>query len=256
MFKHPEKVLETMFHRRTLKTITPGVLTVSAYANFYPVCYKSSTGKIEGLDVDIMVEFCRLTKMKLKIIEKSDFNGIWLDPVHGISDIAIGGIGISDKRTRVHTTWTIPYFYVKRTCVYNLDNPIKQFPRDVTGIIRGTQGSTGWLDGQLRMKNAKKTRLLKNGHTDHDDIQSLKYGKIQGLLRGSFVGKALVAAHPKEFGMVRPWDIDHSLVASDGEVFAYPCNIRSGVGVLLSALLTEDIMNSELGHLIKKYNLE
>lgn len=209
---------------------------------------------ISGLDVDIMKEFCKLTGLKLRLVERNDFNGIWFDPIRKLSDVSIGGIGITDKRTKPGMQWSIPYFYVFRTVVFNKANPIRKFPESITYDVRGTPGSTGYIDAEARLDAYGNRNLLKKGKTDQQDIQDLKDGKIQGLMRGSFVGKALLLRH-KEFGMVKPWQIDEDLVASDGEVFAYPTLCTSGVGQLLSVLITEDIFNGEMQHLIQKYKL-
>lgn len=252
----PSGVISKIAKNRTLNTIKPRTLTVSAYANFYPVCYIDKRGNLAGIDVDIMREFAKLTGLKLKFILKNKFDGIWLDPVNGISDVAIGGIGMTPERTTPDTEWTIPYFYVNRTIIYNLKNPIDRFPEDVTGIIRGTKGSTGYIDGYLKLQKIGKADLLQSSNDDKDDINQLLKGNIQGLMRGSFVGKSIVSEYPSKLGMVKPWKIDPSLVTSDGEVFSYPTNKNSGVGTLLTMMLTEDIMNHHLPHLIIQYNLD
>ncbi len=220
------------------------------------MCYRDEQNNITGLDVDIMKEFCRLTDLKLKFVEYPHFNNIWLAPVEGKSDVAIGGIGISKFRTKDETSWTIPYFYVKRTVVYNLEDPISSFPEGVTRTILSTKGSTGWDDAEDKLMGYEdKDDLMIPGTNDKEDIARLLSGEVQGLMRGSFVGKAIVAKYPRQLGMVTPWDINPLLVSSDGEVFAYPTNIRSGISVLLSVLVTEDIMSNELQHLIDKYHL-
>jgi ABC-type amino acid transport substrate-binding protein len=251
--ENPTKLLEHILSHRHMKTVEPGVLTVSAYAHFYPVCYHKKNGEIAGLDVDIMKYFCKMTGLKLKLVEKEHFDGIWLDPIRGISDVAIGGIGVTKKRTRKNTNWSIPYFYVMRTLIYNKATPIQsvsKVPKHY--VVRGTKGSTGWIDGKLRLP---KGVTIENGKTDEQDLHDLSTGKIQGLMRGSFVGKAIIKKH-KNLGMVEPWQIDPSLVSSDGEVFAYPSTCESGVSQLLSVFLTEEIFTGELKHLVKKYKLD
>lgn len=267
-FEDPSAALDLIFSHRTLKTITPGVLTVSAYPHFYPICYKTTNGKLVGLDVDIMKEFAKLCKIKVKFLERENFDQIWLDPSKNIADISIGGIGMSKKRNRVNTSWTIPYFYVKRTVVYNRKNPIKSFPQGISDIVLGTVGSTGWLDSLQRAteldKNKSKRRkdgqkyvdFMESGTSDEEDVQRLLDGQVQGLMRGSFVGVAIVRKYPKQLAMLPPWNIDPELVTSDGEVFAYPCHVRSGISSLLSAFLTEEIMNKDLKRLIEKYHLQ
>lgn len=255
-FSDPEKLLQHIFTHRRLNTIVPGTLTVSCYANFFPVCYHhKQTGKIVGLDVDIMRYFCRISRLKLVLVERKNFDGIWFDPLNGVSDIAIGGIGITNLRTRPGMSWSIPYFYVHRTLVYNRSNPIHRFPQDISGTVRATVGSTGWLDAQSRLANTGKQHLLEPGKADQKDISDLLEGKIQGLFRGSFVGKSLIQRH-KSLGMVRPWSMDSDMVAIDGEVFAYPTLCSSGVGQMISVFLTEEIFKGELMHLVKRYKLD
>ncbi len=250
---NPEKVLSKIFHKSVINTIKPGILTISAYANFYPVCYQKN-GKLMGLDVEIMKQFAKLCKLKTKFIIKKKFKDIWLDPVTGKSDVSIGGIGITKGRTKVFTEWTIPYFYVNRTVIYNKNDPINRFPNDVSGTVVGTVGSTGWLDAKERLAKAHKTKFIKPGKTDDKDIQMLLDGDIQGMMRGSFVGKSIIKKYP-QLGMVKPWEIEPDIVVKDGEVFAYPCNVRSRLGILLSVFLTEDIMNLNLKKLVEKYDL-
>lgn len=252
--KDPEKLLKQILSRRSLRTIRPGTLTVSCYANFYPVCYKSKN-KLVGLDVDILRFFCKVTGLRLKLIERKKFDQIWFDPIKKKSDISIGGIGVTDERTVPGMMWSIPYFYVHRTLIYNRKYPILNFPRDVSGIIRATPGSTGWIDGKYKLEKNGKQKWLESGYSDEQDMDDLKQGKIQGLLRGSFVGRAIVKRE-KSLAMLKPWSIDSKLVSSDGEVFAYPTLCESGVGQMISVFLTEEIFTGELAHLVKKYKLE
>jgi len=250
-FKNPHKVLNKIFHHSLLNTIIPGTLTVSCYPNFFPVCYIENN-QLEGLDIDIIKEFAKRCKLKIKFIIKPNFFDIWFDPVRNISDVAVGGIGMSDKRSRADTEWTIPYFYVKRTLIYNKLDPIFNFPEDVTRIIRGTKGSNGWLDGKQKL--GSKIKLLKEGKSDKQDIRDLLDGKIQGVLRGSFVSHSILKKNP-QLDMVTPWEMMPEIGMSKNEVFAYPCNVRSRIGILLSVFITEEIMNSDLLHLVQKYDL-
>jgi len=250
-FKNPANVIKKIFHHSVLNTIIPGTLTVSCYANFYPICYMKNN-QVEGLDIDIMKEFAKACKLKIKFIIKRNFKDIWFDPVRNISDVAVGGIGISSTRTRADTEWTIPYFYVKRTIIYNKSDPIVNFPKDVSRTIVGTKGSTGWLDGIQKL--GSKNKFLKEGKNDEQDIRDLLDGKIQGIMRGSFVGNSILKKYP-QLDMVTPWDAVPEVNTSKKEVFAYPCNVRSRIGILLSVLITEEIMNSDLLHLVQKYDL-
>lgn len=250
-FKNPTNVLKKIFHHSILNTIVPGTLTVSCYANFYPICYMKKN-QVKGLDIDIMKEFAKRCKLKIKFIIKPNFNDIWFDPVRNISDVAVGGIGMSTARTRADTEWTIPYFYVKRTIIYNKSNPIVNFPEDVNNTIVSAKGSIGWLDGIQKL--GSKVKFLKEEKSDKQDIRDLLDGKIQGMLRGSFVGVSLLKKYP-QLDMLTPWNAVPEVNTSKKEVFAYPCNVRSRIGILLSVFITEEIMNSDLLHLVQKYDL-
>jgi ABC-type amino acid transport substrate-binding protein len=250
-FKNPTNVLKKIFHHSILNTIVPGTLTVSCYANFYPICYMKKN-QVKGLDIDIMKEFAKRCKLKIKFIIKPNFNDIWFDPVRNISDVAVGGIGMSTARTRADTEWTIPYFYVKRTIIYNKSNPIVNFPEDVNNTIVSAKGSIGWLDGIQKL--GSKVKFLKEEKNDKQDIRDLLDGKIQGMLRGSFVGVSILKKYP-QLDMLTPWNAVPEVNTSKKEVFAYPCNVRSRIGILLSVFITEEIMNSDLLHLVQKYDL-
>ncbi|PNH01274.1 hypothetical protein TSOC_012856 [Tetrabaena socialis] len=176
-------------------------------------------------------------------------------------DLAIGGIGRAAHRTSSSIEWTLPYFTVRRTIVYNLKNPIRRFPEDVTGVVVGTMGSTGMNDAieRLRQKfgDAAWDHLDARWKSpDAKDIRDLLDGKIQGLMRGSFVGRAIVTQHPKQLGMAEPWDAaPKSLGPYGNEVFAFPCRRGSGLAAQLNAYLLRASHNGDLARLVRKHNM-
>jgi hypothetical protein len=105
------------------------------------------------------------------------------------------------------------------------------------------------------MKVAKRIKYLKPGKKDQQDIKDLLSGNIKGLIRGSFVGRAVVKKYER-LGMLTPWEIDPSIVTSDGECFAFPCHVQSGLAAMLSTFITICVMNGTLRKLVRKYNLE
>lgn len=248
-------------HTSDLQLFLPGNkrLRVAVYPNFYPVAYMD--GKVlKGLDIDIIKGFCKLAGLTpVFVIQEYLFRSlkmpaIWKDHI----DVAVGGIGRTrwrDSET-LSAEWTMPYFKVRRTVVYNLKDPIIRFPRDVTGIVAGTMGSTGMEDASNRMHKVNKYHLLrtKTG-TDAKDIQDLITGRIQGLMRGSFVGKAIVALHPDKLGMTRPWKAEKNLVGPDGEIFAMPCRRGSGLAAMLNTYLAYLTANRQLAALVKKHGM-
>ena len=243
-----------MLSHREFLTKTPGILTVSIYPNFFPIAYQDDN-EYKGLDVDIITLFARAANFQIIFKPKVNFNDIWFDPIRGVSDVSIGGIGISPERTTAETSWTLPYFYVERTIVYNKKDPIIKFPADVNRTILGVPASTGFIDGKLKLQAVNKSHYLLGSNNDKDDIERLRNGSVQGLLRGSFVAKAIVEEYPNELGMTNPWKIDPNLVSSDGEVFAFPCYNRSGIAVGLSSYLIYLKCGGILDELLQKYGL-
>ena len=242
-----------MIGHRDFNLITPGTLTVAAYPHFFPVCYKSH-GKIQGLDVDLIKSFAKMAKLKVQFVVHNKFDGIWDLPSQNMADCSIGGIANSRGRSKKKTEWSLPYFYVHRSVLFNKNDPIPSFPGGVTKTVVGTAGSTGWIDAQKRMQLSKKTHLLRPGATDEKDLQFLLDGKIQGMMRGDFVSRALIHKHPKELSMIT-WNAFPELLAKDGEVFAFPCRRASGIAAMLSSFLSILIDSGDIDKLITKYHL-
>ena len=248
--------LGDIFAKQELTLINgPNTLTVAAYANFFPICFKKNS-EIVGLDIDIVSQFAKKCGLKLKIVEFDAFDNIWDAPQAKKADVSVGGICPLPARTKTHTTWTIPYFYVQRTVVFNKNDPIKQFPESITREFRGTFNSTGWIDAQRLVdeRAPSKRKLMMKGKTDEQDLEDLKSGKIQGLMRGSFVGAAIVKKN-RDLQMVKPWDMSpKQLGIEHGECFAFPCYDKSGVALLLSVFIGQMWDNGEMMRLAKKYD--
>lgn len=238
---------------RELTLLEAGVLTVAAYPHFFPVCYHDASGDLAGLDVDIMKRFAAQAGIQVRFVEFDEFNGIWDKPANRDADVAIGGIANSKGRGGATTEWTIPYFYVHRSAMFLKSNPIKRFPQDVHGVLVGTFGSTGWVDGEIRLESEHKQALMVRGTTDEEDVQKLLSGEIQGLMRGDFVSRAIIHEHP-EVSMIS-WEAEPSILPKDGEIFAYPTLAGSGVATMLSVFITELIDRKQLGAIMKEHHL-
>ncbi|PNH06371.1 hypothetical protein TSOC_007245 [Tetrabaena socialis] len=239
-----------------------GRLRIAVYAEFFPVAYRDN-GAYKGLDIDLIEGFCRSAGLKPQYVRVKDWFDAWEKPSKWGErvDLAIGGIGRAAHRTSSSIEWTLPYFTVRRTIVYNLKNPIRRFPEDVTGVVVGTMGSTGMNDAieRLRQKfgDAAWDHLDARWKSpDAKDIRDLLDGKIQGLMRGSFVGRAIVTQHPKQLGMAEPWDAaPKSLGPYGNEVFAFPCRRGSGLAAQLNAYLLRASHNGDLARLVRKHNM-
>ncbi len=259
--KGPNK--KTKIDQKHLQLKTPGKLTVGIYPNFYPVAFQDGKN-FKGLDVEIMVAFAQSCGLEVKFKVKKQFNGIWNWPRNGSADVAIGGIGITPNRLNNDTEWSIPYFHVQRSVVYKKSFPLKEFPKDMTGSVYGTAFSTGWLDALHKTRVYDNTHgthtfdlLLPSQTTDEEDIKMLiDNPQVQGIMRGSFVAKAIVAKHPDILAMTKPWDADPSVVTGEGEVFAFPTKTNSGVAPLLSSFLSSMMRSGQLDNLLRKYNMK
>src|SRR5579863_3742532 len=76
--KSSSKMAEDYIRKRSYNLLSPGTLTVSVYANFFPIAFKGQGKKVfRGLDVDIITLFARVSGLRLVFIEKQHFDGIW-----------------------------------------------------------------------------------------------------------------------------------------------------------------------------------
>lgn len=261
-------------------------LRVAVYANFFPVAYqekarakrvdrlklgaaadstkqqqkeeKKKQKPIKGFDIDLIRGFCRLANLTPVFVAVDDFYSLWETPAswNDHFDLAVGGIGRSRWRNVGGVEWSVPYFKIHRTIVYNLKDPILTFPGGVTGKLAGTMGSTGMLDASRRMAKAKKRHLLEyRDSSDEKDLRDLLAGRLQGLMRGSFVGKALVKKHPKQLGMIKPWKAMPEVVGPGGEVFAFPCRRGSGLAGMLNSYIGLILANGAMKALVKKHGM-
>lgn len=117
--------------------------------------------------------------------------------------------------------------------------------------MRATLGSTGYLDWHARNIPGS----LQTGKSDEQDVKDLINGKVQGLMRGSFVAKAILRKHPK-LRMIPPWNVSPSIVSKDGEVFAFPVATHSGLAQTLSAFIMFMKQSGLLDRLCHKHRIE
>jgi hypothetical protein len=256
--------VDKMIKNREIKTVEPGVLTVSAYAGFYPLAYKEADtrGNLiwKGFDVDFIRKFGELIGYKVKFVEVATFKNIWDLPRQGISDLAIGGIansiGPQGPRGGEETEWTLPYFYVNRSVIIKKGT---KFPSP-SAKIAAVDGSTGWNDGTLR--GAAGMGELVKATTDDEDLPKLReigangIPKLTAVMHGNNVSRALIRKNGKNNLRMISWEMAPTLLQKDGEIFAYPTKLGSGLGSVLSAFITKSVLNGYLEFLVNKYHLD
>jgi hypothetical protein len=96
-------------------TLVPGELTLCTYGGFAPVCYKSPTGQLIGLDVSFLTRFAESLRVAIVTYEKP-FDGIWTLPSADVCNIAGAGVmRRGDRLVGSGGSWSDAYFQVERS---------------------------------------------------------------------------------------------------------------------------------------------
>lgn len=231
-------------------------------------------GRFAGLDVDIVREFTRRTGLRCEFVQYDELwdlhamPGLWEQKI----DMAIGGIGFTPHRNAETVEWSMPYFHLQRSALFNKvtrpDLSKGQFPQDIRGIMRGASGSTGSKDAWFRIQAARKRGDLhpdfdvrKNMETfdsanDKHDIADLISGKVEVVMRGAPVARALMRKNTKMLGMMAPWDALPEIVGPYGENFAFPCRRGSGLAGQLNTYLLHILQSGKMMELRKRHGVE
>lgn len=252
-----EALVLHMLRARDMELVTPGTLTVAIYPQFFPVAYLDEAGEVQGLDADLLRAFAVACGLRIRFIQHAKFDGIWDAPGTRTADVAAGGIANAIGRgAKGRVEWTLPYFYVHRAVLYRKWWPIRHFPGSVKGKVLGTPGSMGWMNahGRMGVMGQADPQSMVPGTEDAADLRAVLRGEAQGLMRGDFVARALMALHPTQLAMTA-WDAVPTLVPRDGEVFAFPTRSGSGVAVSLTAFLVQALHDGTLAGLAKKHGL-
>ncbi len=114
------------------------VLHMVTEATFPPYEFRES-GKIVGIDVDIVTEAARRIGYEVEIQDMS-FNSVIAAVQTGKADIAASGITVTEERKK-QVNFTIPYVTAKQVILVPVDSPI-QSAEDLKGKRIGVQQST------------------------------------------------------------------------------------------------------------------
>ena len=133
-------------------TLATGQLTVCTYGGFAPVCYKTATGQLIGLDVSFLTRFAERLGLAISLVERQ-FDGIWALPCANVCDIAGAGVmRREDRPTGPGGSWSDAYFEVERSLlVRTADKAAFDNPAALSGKkIVVTRGSTADIDARTR----------------------------------------------------------------------------------------------------------
>jgi len=203
-----------------------------------------------GIDVDILSRFAKALGRKpvfakcstqdlLTGVDEHAFDALWRQEraksTHGTpdprarfyssfqADVIAGGLSFTHSRERLVSVWTAPYMSVRRALILRKGDGLRNLrdAKDDSILVRG--GSFAWEDGQNR---GLEKLLNDNAYAERDIFQKLLRGDVRGVLRGTIVAQAMVAAFPDLFEYIE-W--------GDDEPLHYMCNAGSGIAAALSA---------------------
>ncbi|UFS52504.1 transporter substrate-binding domain-containing protein [Xylella taiwanensis] len=73
-----------------------------------PMLFKSGDGKVQGIDLDLFLSYCKSRNCKVKLMEYS-WDGMLGAVASGQADVAFSGISITEKRKKV-MDFSVPYY--------------------------------------------------------------------------------------------------------------------------------------------------
>jgi hypothetical protein len=239
-----------------------GKLHVAIYPQFFPIAYIKHD-QCCGMEVDIIRSFASLHELEVVFHIVSSYEGLWDLPRRGECDVAIGGMANIPSRSHPETEWTIGYFSVKRTLLYNPSVQPLTSIQDIDQPIRGTFGSTGFVNMKemfsLYGKNPQWIHASFND--DEKDIEDVVNGTILGIMRGDVVAKAIQHKYP-HLRLLPPWKLHYykalgsqNTVFPQGENFSFPCRLGSGLAVALTAYLNYLHTSNKFESYRRKYYL-
>ena len=230
---------------RTWKPKLEGQLSVAFCTGFAPVGYRDPSGRISGMDADLIRAFAKEYDYDLVFHEQLRFDGIWLLPAKGHFDAALSGLSKRPDRLRPGIRWSYPYFNVDRSLTI-LDTNIDRF-RDIADFdgmkIAVTTGTTG--DQDVRDRNPRAVRVSYDN--EEAAIKDLLAGKVHALARGDVSNRYDARIHPELHVIdTHPMDpVEEFVIAVASE--------RVALGQKLDRFLRQKRRDGSLKKLFAKY---
>lgn len=123
----------------TLKTVTPGKLTMATEAAFAPYEYVDGE-KVVGIDPDIAQAIADYYGLEL-VIQDMDFNNALLAPQNGTADFAAAGVSINEERLQT-MDFTMEYATSDQVILVRKGFTGITGEKDLAGMKIGVQEST------------------------------------------------------------------------------------------------------------------
>jgi len=216
-----------------LQTLNPGELSVCLYPGFAPFAIENQDGTWGGWDPDYLSNFAKQQGLKLKPVEISSFDNIWMRPGNDECDIAATGITkTADRVTQVGSasTWTSVYYSVARGLAVKEGVTVNSI-QDLAGhVVMSTKGSTADIDLASRIKNSGISNITVVYADGQDDAAKAVLGESAtgpiGFAEGVGSVQQIVKENP---GLTLAWQ--HCLMLPDGtissEPFSFPVRAKS-----------------------------
>lgn len=160
--------------------------------------FNSSSGAIEGFDIDLAKEIGKRLNMEVLIVDM-DFGGILPSLQSGQADMAIAGITRTEEREKT-LDFTNDYYQPKMGLVSLLSNPVKDMQNFKGQKVGAQLGSYHQmlLDGIRADGNFEvvaRNRLL-------DLVQELLSGNIHAVVMDYIPATKFVSSHREKLGVV------------------------------------------------------
>lgn len=231
--------------------ISSGTLTYGTAATFPPFESKSSSGGLQGFDIDMITSLASSMGLKTKALD-TDFDGLIPALAGRRTDIVNSAMYITDKRAA--QVDFVPYLVIGETLLTPRGNPkkISRVPEDLAGktvaVTRGAIGETYMEDynKELKKKGLASMKIM-SLPSNQDAMLAVKSGRADAF-DTSTPGAATTLAESKDYSIAATFKNDTKIGIA----------VRKGDTRMATALrqaLDLFVKSGEYGKLLKKYRL-
>lgn len=192
-----------------VKTIKRGTLTVCSDIPYAPFEYEDDSGKVVGIDIDLVDAIAKELGLKLAV-KDTDFDGIFAALAAGQCDLIASSVSITDER-KANNEFTQGYFDIRQSLLVRKADAEKYKTLDaLAGKTIGVQSET---TGEAYAKEHKPAGATIKSFTGADEMfTALRAGQVDALLQdypinaynakqtGETVVSATLDSEPEQYG--------------------------------------------------------
>ena len=169
-----------------------GKLVIATSPDFPPFESLDGSGKVSGIEIDILEEVCAQLGLTLEI-QQMDFDSVLPGVQAGKYDMGVSGISVTEKRQK-NVLFTDPYCLAAQAIVVKEGSPI-QGKADLTGKTVAVQ--TGTTAESFCMENGYTV----NAYAANNDAQSaLLQGKVDAWVIDDLTAADMVKVYNAQGG--------------------------------------------------------